>query len=570
MPQFDVFLSHCSVDKPWVIKLKDDLLRYGVSVWLDKDEIRPGDLWVKVLEEGLLNSRAVALVVSPEAIDSGWVEEEYYRALTLAKNKQTPLQIIPVILRDAELPGFLEGRNWVDFREESAYSQGVWKLVWGITGDKPARFLEAIPPPAAVAPAPPLAAPPPPFFISARIIALIAAIIPLVLLAVLLTSQATPPPASQPTPASPAQATPWLSSNQAADLFFTAKMILLALSLAITPTIAYHVTKKWGRVARIALESTAVLLIFIVFAIWLVGFEALGVWVIYAIGLILLLEIGSHAVERYQIVTLERVSKEERLNAHLTRNLKDEAKAIEEMFHSERALYAPIPFGLLLGTVAGLAFGYSKPDVVNLSLRLVLWTVSIALILFLIVAFKRMIKPIISTFQSVASPEISIENTEKREGIFKRLGGKAFRLLLPPPESQARDQKQEYLDAAYVVTDLRKVYLYDAVHNVALLVACVAVAISLRGISINATWVIAGLIGLSILFNQLPFVYGQWSLHERILEHYEGTERADLAEELGKYAPLFPKSNLWAALFTYGAGGLAYYFLDQLVKNAFK
>jgi hypothetical protein len=106
MPQFDVFLSHCSVDKPWVIKLKDDLLRYGVSVWLDKDEIRPGDLWVKVLEEGLLNSRAVALVVSPEAIDSGWVEEEYYRALTLAKNKQTPLQIIPVILRDAELPGF--------------------------------------------------------------------------------------------------------------------------------------------------------------------------------------------------------------------------------------------------------------------------------------------------------------------------------------------------------------------------------------------------------------------------------------------------------------------------------
>jgi hypothetical protein len=142
MPQFDVFLSHSSADKSWVTKLKDDLLRYGVSVWLDKDEIRPGDLFGKALEQALDNSRAVALVVSPEAINSGWVEEEYYRALTLAENKQTPAQIIPVILRDAELPGFLQSRNWVDFRDETTYAQSVWTLVWGITGKKPAQVLD--------------------------------------------------------------------------------------------------------------------------------------------------------------------------------------------------------------------------------------------------------------------------------------------------------------------------------------------------------------------------------------------------------------------------------------------
>ena len=50
-------------------------------VWLDKDEIRPGDLFAKALEQGLAASRAVALVVSPEAMASGWVEREYYRAL---------------------------------------------------------------------------------------------------------------------------------------------------------------------------------------------------------------------------------------------------------------------------------------------------------------------------------------------------------------------------------------------------------------------------------------------------------------------------------------------------------
>ncbi len=142
IPQFDVFLSHSSVDKPWVIRLKDDLLRYGVSVWLDKDEIRPGDLFGKALEQALDHCRAVALIVSPEAISSSWVEEEYYRALSLAKTKQTPVQIIPVILREAELPGFLQDRNWVDFRDEAAYAQSVWRLVWGITDKKPAKILD--------------------------------------------------------------------------------------------------------------------------------------------------------------------------------------------------------------------------------------------------------------------------------------------------------------------------------------------------------------------------------------------------------------------------------------------
>ena len=140
--EFDVFLSHSSVDKPWVIKLKDDLLRYGVSVWLDKDEIRPGDVFAKTLELALDNCRNLAMIVSPESVSSGWVEEEYYRALALAKTRLDPVQIIPVLLRQAELPGFLQNRSWVDFQNETEYAQKVWELVWGITGQKPAQVLD--------------------------------------------------------------------------------------------------------------------------------------------------------------------------------------------------------------------------------------------------------------------------------------------------------------------------------------------------------------------------------------------------------------------------------------------
>ena len=133
--EFDVFLSHNSQDKPWVIDLKNALITYHIKVWLDQDEIRPGDLFVTALEKGITECRAVALIISPKAMMSNWVKEEYHRALSLATNGL--LQLIPVLYKDAELPGFLSNRNWVDFRKDERYDENVRKLVWGITGKKP-------------------------------------------------------------------------------------------------------------------------------------------------------------------------------------------------------------------------------------------------------------------------------------------------------------------------------------------------------------------------------------------------------------------------------------------------
>src|SRR5699024_9407845 len=114
--KFDVFLSHNSRDKPWVIQLKRDLEKLGIKVWLDKDEIRPGDLFAEALETGIQESKSVALIISPEAMNSGWVKAEYYRAVSLATNKK--LQLIPVLYRKAEIPGFLSDRSWVDFSNQ--------------------------------------------------------------------------------------------------------------------------------------------------------------------------------------------------------------------------------------------------------------------------------------------------------------------------------------------------------------------------------------------------------------------------------------------------------------------
>src|SRR5688572_25031863 len=139
--KFDVFLSHNSKDKPWVINLKSSLETLDIKVWLDKDEIRPGDLFAKALEQGIEESKAVAVIISQEEMNSGWVEAEFYRALSLATNNQ--LQLIPVLYKKAQIPGFLRDRSWVDFGNEDEYEEKVRSLVWGITGEKTSAVTSA-------------------------------------------------------------------------------------------------------------------------------------------------------------------------------------------------------------------------------------------------------------------------------------------------------------------------------------------------------------------------------------------------------------------------------------------
>ena len=145
--EFDVFLSHHSGDKPWVIALKSALAERGVKVWLDRDEIRPGDLFIDALEQGVEQSRTVALIVSPEAVKSAWVKQEYQRAMVLAGASAPDLRVIPCLLRQAALPGFLTTLQSVDFRDPAAFTEKVDLLCWGITGIKPGRVSAAPEPP---------------------------------------------------------------------------------------------------------------------------------------------------------------------------------------------------------------------------------------------------------------------------------------------------------------------------------------------------------------------------------------------------------------------------------------
>jgi energy-coupling factor transporter ATP-binding protein EcfA2 len=143
MGKFDVFLSHNSKDKPTVRILKKKLSNAGICAWLDEDELVPGKNWQKEIEAGMKGS--ISAVICFGSVGVGpWEDEEMQALLTQAVKDRK--RVIPVLLPDAPqeppIPAFLGNRTWVDFREGFT-DEGLDRLVWGITGKKPAHLQES-------------------------------------------------------------------------------------------------------------------------------------------------------------------------------------------------------------------------------------------------------------------------------------------------------------------------------------------------------------------------------------------------------------------------------------------
>lgn len=131
--QFDVFLSYHGDDRPHVEAIADQLLERGIRPWLDVWELAPGQPWMPSIEQQIktIPSAAVFFGASGKA---PWRDLEMQALLRQFVKRGCP--VIPVILRGhegdpPELPIFLEGMQWVDFRR--LRPSPLERLLWGIT-----------------------------------------------------------------------------------------------------------------------------------------------------------------------------------------------------------------------------------------------------------------------------------------------------------------------------------------------------------------------------------------------------------------------------------------------------
>ena len=140
--KFDVFLCHNSEDKAAVIEVARQLQAQGIKPWLDEWELRPGLDWQDALDGQIEQIRTAAVFVGNAGFGP-WQRQEVKAFLREFVERGCP--VIPVLLGNApqepELPTFLKGKTWVDFRRQMPDPFG--RLVWGITGIRPGGELGA-------------------------------------------------------------------------------------------------------------------------------------------------------------------------------------------------------------------------------------------------------------------------------------------------------------------------------------------------------------------------------------------------------------------------------------------
>jgi hypothetical protein len=135
---FDVFLCHNSADKPAVREIAFELTKEGIKPWLDVDQIRPGTSWQATLGEQIETIRSAAVFVGDAGLGP-WQNQESQALLNQFVKRGCP--VIPVVLPSAktepDLPWMFANLHCVDFRNDS---QPLQRLIWGITGQKPAEL----------------------------------------------------------------------------------------------------------------------------------------------------------------------------------------------------------------------------------------------------------------------------------------------------------------------------------------------------------------------------------------------------------------------------------------------
>lgn len=99
----NVFLSYSNKDKDlasiFINKLKD----FDIKVFVDVLDLKVGDNWSEVLNNGLRNSDAVVILITKNSISSDNVSSELYASLGYMQERGKP-RILPIIFDDVPIP----------------------------------------------------------------------------------------------------------------------------------------------------------------------------------------------------------------------------------------------------------------------------------------------------------------------------------------------------------------------------------------------------------------------------------------------------------------------------------
>ena len=131
--KYDFFVSYTSVDEPWAKWLAVQLEKAGYTTVLQAFDFRPGQDFVRAMQDAAASAERTIAVLTPAYTDSKFGQSEW--GVAFAKDPTGELRLlIPIRVKPGPVPELLRTRIFIDVvgvDEETARS----RVLAGVSGD---------------------------------------------------------------------------------------------------------------------------------------------------------------------------------------------------------------------------------------------------------------------------------------------------------------------------------------------------------------------------------------------------------------------------------------------------
>src|SRR5215213_7499402 len=126
-----IFISHSSVDKPFVRRLAARIRKAGYEVWLDEHELIAGDALGEKIAGALKETKVIVVIVSENSVRSNWLK--YELNIAIERMVKGDCRVIPTVIDNAPLPPEVAGRIYADFRKN--FAAGLKSIITALEGE---------------------------------------------------------------------------------------------------------------------------------------------------------------------------------------------------------------------------------------------------------------------------------------------------------------------------------------------------------------------------------------------------------------------------------------------------
>jgi hypothetical protein len=124
-PNAQIFLSYAREDESRVRKLQERLSQFGISSWMDVEDILGGENWSNAIKEAIKRADFFLVCLSVHSVNKrGWVQKERRDALEILRGMlDEDIYLIPVRLEECDIPDNLSQYQAVDLFRADGFNK---------------------------------------------------------------------------------------------------------------------------------------------------------------------------------------------------------------------------------------------------------------------------------------------------------------------------------------------------------------------------------------------------------------------------------------------------------------